>query len=420
MSNNWLYSGDRSWYTRINQKDGKQGLLEYHSLKYLEGKTVICYENYKSVRYFTVFETFLHFILTLLGRPEDDRSFHEVIFGEFPLKLFFDIDVNLLEFSDFREEVMISEIVRSVLAYFKSEGISLIGARNFVWLTSHGEYKKSYHLIIDGYFFFNMDEINYAIDSIKRALSSNIREYFDWGVYISRKNFRTLGSYKRGTKRKFIFVEKWEFEGKVVKYEYPNNEDDSINEISPEKRKLVFQFEASLITNTAHCNPMMPKVQHQRKQYEEVPDCDSFVVKQGMEMLAKVGDISIEKLPFTISAVSGKFILLKREESTLCMICNRVHDNQNPFIMVKETPETREFIYYCRQARERVNGVSKCVGKSIGIIVKEQPKVDPDFSVGKSSLQVLQDRRNPDKAKEGAKRTNKSYKETSSKMLDSI
>lgn len=420
MASNWLYNGDRHWYTRIIQKDGKQGLLDFHPLKYLEGKTVICYESPKKIRYYTVFETFLHFIFTLLSRPEDDRSFHEVIFGEFPLKLFFDLDVDLLMFPDFKEETMISEIVRAILAYFKAEGISLQGNRNFVWLTSHGEYKKSYHLVIDGYFFFNMDEVTYVVNQIKEVLSPEVREYVDFGVYASKKNIRTLGSYKRGESRKFIFLDEWKFEGKTLKYEYSNTEEDSINEIDSEKRKIVLQFEASLITNIGHCIPMISKVINIQKQYDEVPDCEDSTVQKGMEMLAKTGEVSVEELPFQITGVSGNFIILKRLAPTHCMICDRVHEHQNPFLRVKETPECIEYFYYCRRA-------GKGKGKLIGTVLKDKVnnKENPDklkeiSTVEGMSLKILQERRNPETSKEGAKRTNKSYRESAQKMLESI
>ncbi len=363
--NRWLYTGDQRWYTHLkanpegNNGKGKKGLLHYYQLKYLEGKTIICYEDPKEIRYFTVLDTFLHFIFLFNSRPEDDRCFHEVIFGEFPLKLFFDIDVKLNDacateggMPGFSEEKMISNLTRAIVAYFLSENVQLRASTDFIWLTSHGQYKRSYHLIIDNYFFFNMDEVNYAIERIKGMLTDETIKCIDWGVYSSKKNLRTLGSYRRGTNRKFIFNEEWQFEGQTVKYEYRPEADLDPEDF--ETRKIVYQFEASLITNIGHCRPMASRAIV--RNYDQVPDCPNEIVERAIDQLAKFVGSDPSELPFQFDTVKGNFILLKRIAPSHCSICKteerglEPHEHENSYIRVRETRGEMEFFYDCRRA----------------------------------------------------------------------
>ena len=390
MANRWLFNGNRRWYTHLIDNEKKKGLLSDHQIGPLSGKVILCYETVKGIRYFSMFDTFLDFLMIFINRPIDDRYFHEVILGENPLKLYFDIDVDLLSKKNFDEKLLFSQLVKTLLAYFIGEGIKLNLNEDFIWLTSHGETKRSYHLIIDNYFFFNMKEVSHVINQIKTTMDPEVQSYFDWGVYTSKKNFRTLGSFKRGTNRIFKFQEEWIVEDIVIKYKYRESFEEN-----PERIRLMLQFEASLITNTCHCSPMLPKViDTGTKIFSK--DLSDPIVNSSIELLSRSADVKVEELPFKISKVIGNLIVLERKGPTLCRICDVVHEHENPYLQIKNTSSGTEVTYYCRRAGKK--------GVSIGVIPNESPTMltKEDKSDFDKMVKKLNEERNLEMAKKGS------------------
>ena len=59
------------------------------------------------------------------------------------------------------------------------------------------------------------------------------------------------------------------------------------------------------------------------------------MVNDAFDVLIKYNeknDININS--FKISSVSGPFISLSRERPTYCKICEKIHENENPFLLI--------------------------------------------------------------------------------------
>src|SRR3989304_642431 len=95
-SNNWIYDYNSNnsvkWMRKLISDDKGKGL--YDVVKYNENNIIICYEDYTLSRWFTCFPSIVYASNFLLNHNVDDMYFHEVINGNFPLKIYFDIDVS--------------------------------------------------------------------------------------------------------------------------------------------------------------------------------------------------------------------------------------------------------------------------------------------------------------------------------------
>ena len=376
----WVFQDtERRWYTHLISNDQQKGLLDNYELS--SSNIIICYEDCKNIRRYAVFNTYIDFLIRLINRPEDDRCFHEVILGDRMLKLFFDIDISHDKFDIFDEQKMFSELTVAILSYFKSDNITLDLGRDFIWLNSSSESKKSYHLIIDNYCFSNMKEVGYAVDQIRSLISPVVQSYFDWGIYISKKNFRTLESIKRGTARILKFMTTWyvTINGVTRQINYKYNEDDDPSDEGISRKQLMLQMEASLISNVDHCYPMISKIQ--------VTDSTNKTDEQVLpEIVNRAYNLMPDSSCFSIQDVRGNFIILKRLISSICPICNIAHEHENPYLRVVNTKISSEIYFHCRRSTQKK-------GFKLGDIPKVfHPSVIDEAMINEKSYELLKDR----------------------------
>ena len=142
-----------NWYYYMLPKDNKStSLFSVLPRSSLLNKFVVCWDYYddvndKSNKLYTYFETYIQFAIYFLKLKKDARCFYEIIFGEKIQKPHFDVD---MENNDLAEKVLndlINEIVKLIPEISLEKDICIY--------SSHGETKKSYHVIVNHFYHSN-------------------------------------------------------------------------------------------------------------------------------------------------------------------------------------------------------------------------------------------------------------------------
>lgn len=345
------YSGNK-WYYKLVKGDHEPdpnrkvvALSEHYTATDLYNKFVIAFELTKGYA-FRVYDSYIDFVLALRKQKPEECLFHETLYIDKRLKLYIDFDIagNLL--SGFDESRLFNYTVVCIVHLFRQDNIQLKLDRDFVWLTCHRNDKKSYHLIIDNYYFYNYRELNEFIKKLRTIMPADMHSWIDWGVYIPNKNFRTLGSVKmENTSNAFVFLEEWQYNNKTIKYKYADPDGS--------EHKIMLQYEASLITQVDHCSMIPTHIKYDR------PDPGSIDLSQ-TKLDQSVLDQVYQSIPdfsdtYTLRSIMGNKILLNRIRPSYCPQCDKIHDNENPEVRVIDLTTDKsgselKFLFYCRRS----------------------------------------------------------------------
>lgn len=278
--------------------------------------------------------------------PENKTiCFHEVIFGNNFQRPKFDIDITFEKDEPIKEMEdgwkIVEWLVNQIIGVLKEKGINInINDDIYLYSSCKENVKFSVHLVMPKYYHFNYKEakafydavLNYSTDENKHSI--DYRKYIDPSVYSSVRNFRLLYSTKYGQVRHKKRVYEWE-----IKNEWSYLKPQAI--IYPKEGELA-EFENSLITFVYDCVsfPSFVSDEDEDKEYNTV--------------MQKEGDIKLicsmfDRKAFSVENVNWPFISLKRHRSTHCDICNRSHENENPYIFVTENTGKRCVYFNCRR-----------------------------------------------------------------------
>ena len=293
------------------------------------------------------------------------KEYHEIIFGEKEQKPRFDIDIPYDKFEKSRPlrsllikeennqntEIewimmlgnrMVGKIIDAVKEVLKSYGLELNSSKDIAFYTSHSlnpPYKYSAHIIFPNYCHFNYEEakefyklvVNAGGAPLKVAESCGI---LDGSIYASQKSFRMEGSTKNGKRPKKR--SSLPYEGKIYNSPIINSPKDEL-----------FFFRESCITDS-RSTTRLPVI---------VPEKKIFVNK--VTLPSGVEDIIGPHIDgdFSIEEIKGGLIVLKRLRPTYCKLCNREHESDNPFLIVRKNGEV---YFHCRSAIAERNSYKIC------------------------------------------------------------
>lgn len=365
---------DKRWYFRLVPRKAEErfrarGLLEDWNLNDISDRLVVCYMPTrvpsKTGRFcqkdgslhhlFAVFDSYLEFyVYSQLFLPED-RSFFEIIVGEFSQKPHFDIDIKKEDFElrypgeDFEKVAtkIRNLVIMGCLDVLSELKVEVDISKDVLIYNSHGAAKKSFHLVINNKCHENNREARAFYDAVVGKVASftegKYTEFVDKAVYSPRQQFRIVYSRKPESDRVKKFQP--EFTYKDVEYKHVFGED-----VSDMNRLSLVITQESLVSFTAGCSFIPSLVQVVERNFSNVVsvDLDEVMVSRCMKMLK-------EKLrndcPFSLKEVNGHIISLKREAPSFCPICNRKHQGENPYMFVLNSK-----VYWdCR----RSDGVAK-------------------------------------------------------------
>ena len=400
--------------------------LDSHSL-------VIC--QHREERFFAKFPSYLDFGKFFIQEVQvSHQCFYEVIFGDSPQKPYFDIDIELLQDSALQnnevidttsrippigvpklpvsrvqfhtnmEHINISTVKRTskvcLTANEADEAIRSLteiilqlipeirsGNRGQILVfTSHSNKKRSYHIIVNGWCFPEWKECRYFHDKVVQLLPSKWKDIVDHGMYKSLQQLRTVGSHK------------WQdMRIKVISQELSVMCGGSKGWIPPEAAEneghlFLMLLGASLVTNTSDCHllrsfapPEPPKKIYNKDDTDNIP-LDKDSVDQAIELCAQMGKLTSDspgfpyKLEKWLEPKDGSvIIMLRRLRPSMCRMCKRVHEHENPYIIV--AGRERNVYFDCRR---NFNGEKLYLG-SLGPAVRPfNPVADQLFNSDQS------------------------------------
>lgn len=318
----------------------------------LYDKFIVCLNvqgKVKVNKLFSVFNTFADLLKYHTYFKKEYLSFFEIILADKPRKMFFDLDAK--DGTNLRP--VLDHLLYSIYMVFSEIGINLKLDKDILIYCSHEKYypetlpnypnyvewkpegtygKQSFHLIINNWAVDDVIEAKEIYTRTIEKIPEVLRKYVDHTVYKGNQQFRMLGSQKLGSNRCKVLCESYYFNGVLQNHIYSNMIDENKDALQ------IIRFQESLVTFTSYCKnvPRLIKSEHRGKAYKRKDDYEEYeldkeAIEEAMQlMFANMG----EDVPFKISDVHGSMILLRRLKPSHCSICNRTHENQNPFIYV--------------------------------------------------------------------------------------
>ena len=341
------------WYHYLLPKENAVSLISSFPRSTLLNKFVVCWDHFdmvhqKTHKLYSCFDSYLQFVIYFLKLDLKFKCFYEIVFGENIQKPHFDVDIEVNECNNIDKEVL-NNLLNAIFSLIPDINLE----KDVCIYSSHGKknnlYKFSYHVIINNYYHCNNEDAKAFYYNVMEKLPS---EYFDnhWidhAVYSKTQQFRIYGTKKNGTDRVKILNKIWELNGKTIVH---------INENDDEKdENLIFlsNLEESLVTaRVSNCKPLpyfeVPE-KYVKKNYEKGEDLEYDLAMEAIELLAhSLGTYSGSKsFPYKFDKIENSFIILKRLKASKCKLCNRIHYNENPYILVTND---KNVFFHCRRS----------------------------------------------------------------------
>nr|QBK92314.1 MAG: DNA primase [Pithovirus LCPAC304] len=344
----FTYICGKKWYARLIPDYEGNGicLLKDYPEETLETKIVVGMETLKPdyhtkqlkhSRIFAVFNSYIDLYRYQALFKEEEKFFYELILGSHPQKPHFDVDVKLTESTPLGTgENVKNDLIHGVLEVMKENGVDLDLERDVLLYTSHGEEKHSYHLVIHHYCHAGHDQARAFYMKVLLKMDPVNAEYVDSGVYSSKQNFRLYGSQKIGSGRPKAFCNPFTVGDKEIMHHF-----DEEHFVSDDHQWAELLKE-SLVSWVRACQylPSFQSVEDQRKKYdyEELGDISDGILHEASKLLEK---------DFEVREVSGHIISLRRLRPSFCKICKRVHEHENPYLLI-----VGEHVYFCCRRSE--------------------------------------------------------------------
>jgi len=345
---------NKRWYYRLfeNKERNQKGLFSFFPRNQLLDKLIVRLtfaENGKRMFLYTFFKSYIDFAKFSFYFQDKDKCFYEIILGEKMQKPHFDIDIE--KDADINHQEIKDNLIDSIIKTLTEKNVILNLQKDLLVYSSHGFnkkniYKYSYHIVVNNYCHLNNIEAKAFYEHVVENVKQEYKKYIDKAVYSPTQNFRILGSRKYQSERVKKLEKNWTYHDKTIIHEY--------NEIPEDKKhEFIIQLEESIVTaRKANCN-ILPifKTEDDTKNYtiieENVSKDDA---KNAFKKLAEKANVTPDdiRFPYRISGINGPIIMLKRTRPSKCKICNRVHEHENPYLII--VGEEKSVYFHCRRA----------------------------------------------------------------------
>lgn len=197
--------------------------------------------------------------------------------------------------------------------------------------------KYSYHIVIDKVCMPNYEHCRkLCLDLIKEIADENVTKHIDTKVYSKVQQFRIFYNCKIGSQRKKTL-------NKQLSTKY-------FDETLDTKNRLKNMLFASYVTLTGACtlSDLYSNEQVVTKKFSSNYERVLFdITKLDYYIDCMKKTHSGVGFPFKFTEVTEEgFILFKRTKKSECLMCNRIHNNENPFASVTND----KIRFYCRRS----------------------------------------------------------------------
>lgn len=314
-------------FTYLVDKDKNSVYSKYTTKETLKEKIIIRDEHKNN---YIVFNTYDDYIAHWKVTPNNEKCFHEVIFGFKEQKIKFDLDI-LCDFDVVKDaensadaEVSnasaktyttpdnliyeINAIIEVIITQFYNLYNIHINYDNIILASSSGhisskKWKYSFHIIINNYLVNDNEDAVYFTACVYKNLSEDLQKYIDINVNKKIQNFRLLGCKKSASLRFKKISEEEGFNAKLKNISYKD----------------------TIITNSDNCI-LLPKINTTELSYLPVKVINDKYINAAIQWMERNNLVNDHK----IRCINGNIISYNRINNIeKCRICNRVHDNDN-------------------------------------------------------------------------------------------
>lgn len=234
---------------------------------------------------------------------------------------------------------IITQLITSSLP--KTRDCSSDSRGQILVFTSHSDKKLSYHIIVDEWCFADSKECRYFHDEVIQRLPQKWRDIVDHGMYKSLQQLRITGCHKWNDLRTKTLSPSLSLKiAGSQGWTPPEPPLDSNHE-------YLLLLGCSLVTNTSDCHllpsfapPEQPKRAYIKDVMTEM-ELDATSVDLAIELCAKMGQLTPTdpNFPYRLDRCldprdGTALILLKRLRPSWCRVCQRIHENQHPYLLV--------------------------------------------------------------------------------------
>ena len=197
----------------IYKRDGQANDTAIES-KYSKSEMCALFIAWSHASGYAVFPHYTDYLDWIETVPEPNRQYHEVIMGERPQRIKFDLDIECDKIQKLRAEslydllsdeqiaehalsAMTVAIRDAMLISYGIDEVDIVVCESSDHLT-----KWSFHLILNKYYVLNNANAQWITEATMRALPREFAPFVDVGVNKRLQNFRLTGNHKNGrTKR---------------------------------------------------------------------------------------------------------------------------------------------------------------------------------------------------------------------------
>lgn len=349
------------WYSYlVPSKDGtnsRVSLFEYENIT--PESVIICQSlEYKKYTKFTDWYSLIKFIKKV---KYSHRCFEEVIRKVQCQKFYIDCDIyvkNSTGSNECKFSIEEAEIIPLMLLIKDKLKILLpmISDSDIIITESNDSTKYSYHIIIDNWCVPSSECCKIIFNRLIESIPLTYRDALDSSMYSGIQNFRMYNSHKFNSDRVKLFSDKlstWSPKCQVI------------NEVHLEQLRFLY----SCVTNTSYCTylPFFDAKICTPVTYSNV-SLDSEDIKEIMNLF-KIFD---KDGTFSYIETTGSFIKLKRNKPSLCYICDRFHQSENPYLFI--IGNERKIYFDCRRSNGNSSKlyISELGSKSSDMITEKE------------------------------------------------
>lgn len=360
------------WYSYLKSNEDKQGkaLLDFETL---DDRNIIICQKLEFLS-FGKFNNYLDFAKHMLkATVAENRCYYETIFGNSSQRPYFDIEfyTEPHETDFWLPEEEADESIRCITKSILDELNEIIqvsedsnalqhNKSHILVFTSHAKTKRSYHVVVEGYSVADYKQNKEFHDRVMKRMPDKWKSIVDHSMYKSIQQFRIVGNTKWHSSRYKTLSDEL-----TVNYKLRNK---WIPRVMPEseEHKFIILLENSLITMTSVCTILPNLIKDENKQRFTTPhgstgSGESFYnpltptdIREALALCYKFAGLEFgdPKFPYSYlktmeSGELSALILLKRHRPSNCAICKRVHENENPYLII--AGENRDVYLDCRR-----------------------------------------------------------------------
>lgn len=200
---------------------------------------------------------------------------------------------------------------------------------------SHGEEKRSFHVVICNYFHLNNKDAKDFYTKVIRYMKK-YKCFVDPAVYSGKQQFRMLGSTKRKAKRYKTLMTEFYYSGQCITHKYKYNT----------LRGKIRLLEKSLVSICYDCYEIPSINDHacgdDMNDESYIPKTRTFKLKTGPKYITEYKDKDLMSVlnkefgkgVFKLKGRVDTNILLERLKPSYCGVCDRKHEKENPYLKI--------------------------------------------------------------------------------------